>query len=350
MTKYAILQNPGHNRVYYNLAGKLAVAELKVAVTKINQECSGIEIKDISGIRYIIFETESPLSENDFEIISRLSFVFGLFQIEMINEKPYLLPIEKYSYEYIDNKISSILKYPGKTNELFTKMMVNVALLSSKFSHNQEIRLLDPVSGKGTTLFESIVYGFDSYGVEAESKSIHEANIFFKKYLQEERFKHTIEKRLVYGNSKSDYIHSEEYSFARSKSEFKDKKYHKILSLINGNSQDCDNYFKKNFFNLIVGDLPYGIAHGNNLAGKKAQSLTRSPEELLGTSLEAWHTVMKNGGSVVMAWNSNVISKTKLSTIFEENSFSVLSDPPYDEFEHQVDRAIKRDIIVAQKK
>ncbi len=349
MNKYAILQNPGHNRVYYNLAGKLATVELKIASQNFCHEIINIASENISGIRYIIFETAYPLSEKDYETISKLSFVFGIFRVENINNKKYLLPIEKIAYEYVDNKISSILKYPGKTNELFTKMMVNIALLSSKFGKQQKIKMLDPVAGKGTTLFEGLVYGFDVYGVETESKSIHEANIFFKKYLQEERYKHNTEKRLVFGKNKSEYIHGMEYSFARSKVEFKDKKNHKLLTLINGNSQDTDKYFKNEFFHLIVGDLPYGIAHGNNQAGKKSQTHTRSPEELLETSLPAWHKIIKNGGSVVMSWNSNVVVRNKLDSIFSKYGFIVKTDSPYDEFEHQVDRAIKRDIIVAVK-
>lgn len=43
-------------------------------------------------------------------------------------------------------------------------MMINVALLSSDFNYNDRIQLLDPIAGKGTTLFEGAVYGFDTYG------------------------------------------------------------------------------------------------------------------------------------------------------------------------------------------
>ena len=79
MKTYLILQHPGHNRVYYNLSGPLALAELKVASTRLNVTSSAIEIIDIEGIRYLSLTTEDELTTLDLELLSRLSFVFALF-------------------------------------------------------------------------------------------------------------------------------------------------------------------------------------------------------------------------------------------------------------------------------
>jgi len=348
MNTYLILQNPGHNRVYYNLAGQLALSELTIASNRISTSCTDITIEELAGIRYLSITSEQPLQQSDIAILSRLSFVFALFKKEVSNGQTSLLPLALSPYEYIDSKISSLQKYAGKTNELFTRMMINVALLASDFDYSDCIQLLDPVAGRGTTLFEAGIYGFNTVGVEIEHKSVHDCQVFFKKYLQNERFKHTADKRMVYGKNKSEAIYIQEFEFAPCKEEFKQTEQRRKLSIVNGNSQDSDKYFKKNSFNLIVGDLPYGIAHGNTGANKSSTG-TRNPSELIQSCLPAWKAVLKKGGVIVLAWNSFVVPRHKLNTIFAEQGFDVMTDSPYDGFEHMVDKSIKRDIIVAKK-
>lgn len=344
---YLILQNPGHNRVYYNSSDKLALAELKIACKSLSVKCNKIKIIELENVRYLSFESQDTLPESDIEIISKLSFVFVIFIHKKQNDKSYLVPIKKSKYEYIDDKISSLLKYPGKTNELFTKMMVNIALLSSNFTYSDNIVLLDPVTGKGTTLYEGAIYGFNSYGIELETRFVHESTIFFKKFLENEQLKHNYTTRQIYGKGKKDFININEFEYASSKEEFK-KNNTKKLGLINGSTLDTHKYFKNETFHLIVGDLPYGVAHGNK--GKsKSTSITRNPSELLKESLPEWKKVLLKGGTIVIAWNSFLASREKLSEIFIANEFQVLKNDSYTEFEHMVDKSIKRDIVVAKK-
>lgn len=348
MNTYLILQHPGHNRVYYNLSDTLALAELKIVSSRLNIPSNEIEIIDIKGIRYLSLSTNGEISESDLELLSRLSFVFALFKLETINDKIYIQPILKKEYEYIDSKISSLLKYPGKTNELFTKMMINVALLSSDFSFKDSIQLLDPVAGKGTTLYEGTIYGFDVTGIEIESKSSQAISLYFKKYLENERYKYSLSKKQVFGKNKNEGVFAEIFEYALNKENFKTESLRKKLNIITGNTTQTSKYVKNNHFHIIVGDLPYGIAHGNS-ASKKSNSITRNPSELLEQSLPEWFKVLKKGGVVVIAWNAFVINRSKLSEVFKINGFEVLTKTPYSEFEHLVDRSIKRDIIVAKK-
>jgi hypothetical protein len=348
MKQYTILQNPGHNRVYYNLADKMALAELKLAARRFSVTCSDVECMEVAGIRYIAFKTDAPFCDDDWLIISRLSFVFAIFELESSDGKINLIPVQKTDYEYLDAKISSLLKYPGKTNELFTKMMVNVALLSSSFKESDDIRLLDPVAGKGTTLFEGAVYGFNVFGIELEPKSVHEARVFFKKYLEAERLKHKANTRQIAGASRKDATYMQEFEYALSKEAFNEDKVKK-LGLINGSATHASSFFKKESIHLIVGDLPYGIAHGNTRE-KKGGSVTRNPSGLLNECLPEWHKILMGGGAVVLAWNAFVVSRKVLEDLFIKHGYKVYSEEPYNEFEHQVDKSIKRDIIVAQKK
>lgn len=348
MKRYLILQHPGHNRVYYKLSGALALAELKVACTKLEVSCSEIDIKEIKGIRYLSLNTDKAISDYDLEVLSRLSFVFALYEEVVQGEESYLVPVAQDDYHYLDSKISSLLKYQGKTNELFTKMMINVGLLSSDFTHHDKLSLLDPVAGRGTTLYEGTVYGMDVTGVEIDAKSSLAITQFFKKYLQDERYKHTSSRRAVAGKNKAEAIYSESFEYARDKVDFKSENTRKNFSIVTGPSQDSAKYFKNESFNLIVGDLPYGVAHGNT-SDSSSRSITRNPSELITECLPQWQKVLKRGGVIVLAWNSFLISREKLAKIFEASGFQVLSDAPYDAFEHMVDKAIKRDIIVARK-
>ncbi len=348
MSCYVILQHPSHNRVYYNLSAKLALSELQIASLRLEVVCTKIEITNIGNVRYLLLETDKNLTRKDLKILSRLSFIFALFKLEQLGEQTCFIPLSRDRYEFVDGKISSLLKYQGKTNEVFTRMMLNVALLSSDFHYDQPIRILDPVAGKGTTLFEGLIYGFDAFGIEVDNKSVHAASTFFKKYLETERFKHQAHKRQLYGKKKSEATFIQEFEFARSKEEFKKEDLRKKVGIVVGNAQEAFKYFKKDLFHLIVGDLPYGIAHKNSTQ-KNTAAFIRNPFELLKASLEEWHKVLKKGGVVVIAWNAFVLSKSKLTSLFLEYGFEVLKESPYDGFEHMVDKSIKRDILVAKK-
>ncbi len=348
MIEYLILQNPGHNRVYYNSADKLALAELKIACDKMSATCDEIRITEIKGIRYLSFITEYLLSAEDLNLVSRLSFVFAMFLVAKIEGRVVLDPVTKINYEYLDQKISAIQKYQGKTNELFTKMMLNVAMMSSSFDINDKIKMLDPVAGRGTTMYEGVVYGYNVYGIEIESKSVNDIRVFFKKYLENERLKHSFVQRRISGEKKSDFVDILEFEYVKAKEKFKNTSDRKLFGIINGNSQDAFKYFKKEIFHLIVGDLPYGIFHGNKISQKSAGK-TRNPLAFLQESIPEWFKVLRKGGVVVMAWNSFLISRDELSKSFINEGFEVFLDAPYDEFEHMVDKSVKRDIIVAKK-
>lgn len=349
MPQYLILQDPGHNKVYYTQATKLCLAELNIASKRFESICSNVESIIIYDVPYITFTLEQTINDNELSIVSRLSFAFVLFEYVKTDNKEAFIPIGKSQYQYLDQKISSLLKYPGKTNELFTKMMINVALLSSDFSYEDHIQLLDPIAGRGTTLFEGAVYGFDCFGIELEAKSTKESYHFFKRFLEQERYKHRSAERSFKNPGDDTKSTVYEFEYSKDKGLFKDEKLRKNFSLFNANSAESGRFFKKETIQLIVGDLPYGIAHGNT--GKQKQgSITRSPEELLALCLPAWNRILMKGGSIVLAWNKFVLPKNRMIAIFEENQFDILTEQPYSDFEHRVDNAIKRDIIVAKKK
>ncbi|QRN85104.1 DNA methylase [Clostridia bacterium] len=343
MVTYAILGNPGHNRVYFEESSRLALRELAVAFKKMEAQCSNIRKESIAGIGYSLFDSDRELNDRDLQIISWLSFGYALFKFE---EMGVLRPVEKNSTNFFDTDFSSILKYSGKTNELFTRLMLSIAELSSAFYGSQEIRLLDPIAGKGTTLFEGLIRGHHVYGIEIGDKVVTESYHFIKKYLENKCYKHVSKTIRFSGEKKEFTVKRYQLEIGRDKKDFKEKAQ-KSCELISGNSLYTNQYYKKNYFHLIVGDLPYGVQHGN-VAKVKSSSITRSPEELLKNCLPGWYDVLKPGGSMVLAWNTYVFPREAMVGLIKEAGFEVL-EQVYEEFVHQVDRSIRRDIIVAQK-
>jgi DNA modification methylase len=345
MKQYAILCNPGHNRVYFETSLKLSVSEFIVVMQKFSIKFEDVRQENIDGIDYLTFQTTKELSQSDIKIISDLSFVYAFFEIKKIDDELYLKPIKKIKEDFVDESISTILKYTGKTNEIFTRMMINIAFYSQ--SNNKNIRLLDPIAGKGTTLYEGLIKGYNVYGIEIGNSIVNESYHFIKRFLETAKYKYGYSSAKISGPNKSFTALKHIFETAKTKEEFKSKNT-KTIELIAGNSLYVDKYYKKNFFDIIVGDLPYGVQHGN-VTNEKQSSLTRNPTELLNACLPSWLAVLKPNGAIVLAWNSNVLPRKKMGQLFEEQGLVVKNDDVYLQFEHRVDQSISRDIMVAVK-
>ena len=71
---YAVLYNPGHNRVYYEASLKLSASEFNIAAQKLSVMVEDVQHINIQGIDYLAFRTGSELTLQDIRIISGLSF------------------------------------------------------------------------------------------------------------------------------------------------------------------------------------------------------------------------------------------------------------------------------------
>ncbi len=345
--EYAILCNPGHNRVYFETSLQLAEAEFALAAGKFSKLCSLAQLENIGGLPYFVFRSEGELSAADIRILSGLSFVYALFSIRREGERILLCPMERTDARFVDESIGTILKYTGKTNELFTRMMINVAYLSQKTGEEKNLCLLDPVAGKGTTLYEGLIRGFHVYGVEIGDKVTAEAYHYLKRFLETARYKFTLQTLKISGENKSFSAVRHTFQIAKTKEAMKNKDL-RTAEFVAGNSMYSNMYFKKSYFHMLVGDLPYGVQHGN-VTTEKQSSLTRNPSELLEACLPAWKQVLKPGGVVALAWNSNVLSREKMTELLEKHGLTVLKEGCYLQFEHRVDQSIRRDLIVALK-
>lgn len=323
---YAILRTAGHNQVYYKTAGQLAQVEVALCLTSLLHD--PVVLEDIGGLSYVTFSTEQPLIQEELQIISRLSPTFGLF----LKEGELLRPITLPNTQVLDRSVATILKYQGKTNELFTRMLLNIAYTNCNVSP-ENTKILDPVAGKGTTLFEALSLGSQVYGVEVQEKSVQEGQNHLKKFLEHGKIKHKTGSLRVSGPNKS-------FTAKRHTIDFENQHFEMIC----GDSKYCDQYFSSDFFHIVVGDLPYGVQHGNQAGGKH-----RSPSGLLHGCVKGWHKVLKKQGVLVLSWNVHVLSREQMEGILEKYGFIVMKEPPFDGLEHTVDASILRDVVVAKK-
>lgn len=342
MIKYAVLQNPGHNRVYFNSSGKLAKNELSTlffdVITEIKEEVFG-------GIEYITFSAKNGFSEENLVLLSRLSFVYAIFEVR----DGFFLPVLKNRSYFFGDDLNTILKYSGKTNEIFTRMLINLAAAAGGYAadFSGNLNLLDPVCGKGTTVFEGLVCGYNSFGIDINEKLINEGAQFLKKYLETGKYKHSLKKEGIsgIGNDKTPFK-SQRYFFeiAKNKTDQKDSRG-LLCEFIGGDTQNADKYYKKNKFHMIVGDLAYGIQHENNTSGSKM----RNPVNLIKNSIPVWMEVLKPGGAVVLAWNTHLVKRGEMEHIFAENDLIISEPGEFGDFSHRVDQAINRDVIIGVK-
>ena len=330
--KLLILIYPAYFNICREGLDNLIFTEIKFCQLKYNYN-SEVEWTQRAQISYLQFTQNAQFTSEQIRHYSQLSFCFALF-LE-IEEK--LLPIDKSPLGIINSKMSSMLKYQGKTNELFTRTLIQCALLSCQCHFTGHPKLLDPMVGKGTSLYEGLLAGCDVYGIDCNSKIILEAQKFTKKYLESEKYKHTYKFGRL--NNKTSDTHC--FTFHNTKEALKYSPF--LIELTSGNTEQSDIVYKKNKFHLIVTDLPYGIVHNNKNSTNK---LSRNPKNLLESAIPAWNRSLKKGGVLVIAWNNFLLSKKDVESMFANHNFEII----HTTLEHRVDQSIRRDVLLGIKK
>ncbi|HLG60416.1 MAG TPA: hypothetical protein VKY19_00680 [Ktedonosporobacter sp.] len=244
---------------------------------------------------------------------------------------PLLRPLEPRFTPFVPLEMAEARRYRGKTNEVFTRVLLNVALFAGAYreQYTQRLRILDPLAGGGTTLFLALAYGYDAFGIELERQDVETTAVFVRQYFANEgmRVKEIDERSRKAGR--------------RHQFEIGPKGETRLLVLAHGNAREAALHMREVAggprMHAIVGDLPYGIQHFGEIAS------------LLSESLPVWERMLLPGGSLALAWNATRIERAALVELIEcHSSLYVLNEPPYTRFAHAVDRVIKkRDIVVA---
>ncbi|KAB2367135.1 TRM11 family SAM-dependent methyltransferase [Actinomadura montaniterrae] len=351
MTSYGLLVSPSHNRVYAQAAAGLVKAELAVFGERaLGGRVRDIEETSIGGVPYVTFSSD-PLSETDVRLLSNLSSLYALFEIE----GELLRPVELKPLDLFGSDLLTIQKYSGKTNEYFTKLLLNVTAMATDSPMDLVTgrpRLFDPMCGRGTTLNQAMMYGLDAAGMDVDGKDFDAYAAFIKTWLKNNRVKHQAEiapvrrEKAVLGRR----LH---VTLGASKERYKSGETMEI-TVVNADALGAGRFFRPGSFDLIVTDAPYGVQHGSRAKGarpgqKAGPRLSRSPVELLDAAVPEWTRLLRRGGAIGISWNTFVGRREELAEILTSSGLEVQDSEAYLGFRHRVDQAISRDLIVARK-
>ncbi|MFN8442035.1 MAG: hypothetical protein U0175_14740 [Caldilineaceae bacterium] len=320
---------PQRGAQYSALASTLAPYELQLS--PLGKVIRALESVDLAGQSYLKLTLERAIEEAEIAALGSLAMCSAFFDYyDVIGDQvgPFLRPLTTQRPRGLPADLVMTRRYKGKTNEMFTHFLCNVARSSSNFADQdwRTLRLLDPIAGGGTTLFTALMLGASALGVEQSEQDSASTASFLEQYCREERIR------------------------CQSKEE-RMKKLGKRWQLTVGDpAQSCviaagDTVEADKLLlglprpHLIVGDLPYGIQHVANLTS------------LLKKALPVWTSLLLPGGTLTLAWETRPLPRSAmLELLSTEPRLRVLNNPPYTQLAHRVDRVIKeRDVVVVRR-
>jgi hypothetical protein len=337
MPDHLILLAPSANRVYASEANRLVAAELKIMLGAHDHPAIGPA--NLAGIEYLEVATNT-LDEQMVSALGRLSGFYAAFQ----REQDRLLPIEVSTPDLFDDDLVTIPKYPGKTNEQFTRLLINVTLASMRRPTGGPVSILDPLCGRGTTLSTAMMLGCNAAGVEAELRAVEAYAAYLRTYWRRKRLKHSLELTPVRREGKiiGKRMEAEVIPVGRDRPV--------ALTVFSGDTRQSAALFGKRRFDAVLADAPYGVVHGSQADVRGARGKRdRSAAGLISDALPVWAGQLKTGGALGLSWNAIGLRRERLLELLADAGLEPLDFGPYRDFEHRVDSSIRRDIVVAIK-
>lgn len=328
MIEYVTQIAPQRSTQYAELASTLSPFE--VQLSPLQEHLLAVEPLQLGGQSYLHLQFSTELTPAQIAELDMLATTGGLFRFYPHLADlpgPLLHPIQPQFTPAFSPDLVATRRYKGKTNELFTHFMCNIARHSSDFSHRawSTLRVFDPLAGGGTTLFTALMLGADAAGVEQNAQSAQTTAAFLKQYTQTQGIKCKVDEGRVKKLGK------------RWRFDFSATTQQCVIA--NGDTAQAPaltSGFKKS--HLIVTDLPYGIQHRGKLIA------------LLSGALPVWANLLQPGGVLTFSWDATRFPRKEMIDVVHSNSpFIVFDEAPYNQLSHQVDRVIKkRDLIVAR--
>ena len=342
MTRHALLLRANANRVFGASSFGLAIAELDLLGRRaLRQPPTHVEQTVIGGVDYLVVDTSAPLDDHDLSVVSNLSSLHALFEVDGDRFRPITPTVRRV----LDEDLTTIQRYVGKTNEAFTHLLVNVALAAGDGSIDRllagaRLRLLDPACGRGTTLHRAALYGMDAVGVDLDERSIEAYDTFFTTWLKDKRLKHRVE-RATLRKGRATPAHRVTFTYGHGR----DLDDHRKVEVVHDDTRGAAAHLRARSIDVLACDLPYGVQHGSTAAAGRRD---RGPEGLLGEALPVWRELLRPGAGVALAWNRNTLPRPRLEALVMGAGLELL-DGPEDAFLHRVDRSIERDVLVGRR-
>ena len=315
---------PQRSTQYAALADALAPHELRLSA--IGSLVAGIAPARLGGQDYLRLELTAMPDARQMQELGALAMTSAFFELrDRLDERdgPWLRPIDTGFAPAFPPDMVMARRYRGKTSELFTRFMLNIARHSSAFAAEswRELRVFDPLAGGGTTLFSALVLGAHVAGVEKNAQDAQTTAAFIQQYAREEAIACNVkEERLKKVGRR--------WWFDLGKPDPR-----RCMLALGDTLQSAELLAGFRKPHLIAADLPYGIQHHGEL------------ETLLRQALPLWASLLMPGGAMALAWDATRFAREDMVALAHEvlpAPCQVLNAPPYDALAHRVDRVIKR--------
>lgn len=326
-----------HPNVHYRASqAMLGSAELSSMLHALNIEAQ-VVVQTLGGAEFLCFEADT-LSE---EKVSRLARHSSLLMLCEEAAEGTLRPLSILRKDYLSRELAEVLKYKGKTSATFTRMMLNMACAAAGvLAAEKTPTVLDPICGRGTTLFCALEMGMNAVGLDVDCNDLQEAMRYFSRYCTMKKLKHNLKQGSETCGDVA--VPSATYTLADTREHYAAGET-RMLRLFHGDTALAGRLVRKARADVLVADLPYGVQHAPQ-AGRKPEGF----RQLLKRALPAWQIALRPGGAAAISFNTLTLKRRELQQLMEEAGFIVLEDAPYGKLEHFVEQAVTRDVIIAK--
>ncbi|MDF8263308.1 TRM11 family SAM-dependent methyltransferase [Luteipulveratus flavus] len=338
--EFLLLIAPSANRVYADAAPSLMAAEIRCLADAFVDGEIEVEPVRVADVEYVRVRA-GDLGGSALRALSNASGVHAVY--ERLGDL--LRPVRAERLDRYPSDLLTIQKYPGKTNEQLTRLLLNVTAAATTRPErllDGTLAVLDPMCGRGTTLNLALTYGLDVTGVDVDKHDLEAYETFLKTWMRQHRLKHTVST----GSIRTGGEHRGrrmDVEVAPTKEDFKaGRSQH--LTYLGTDTTRLDGLVRGASVDVVVTDTPYGVQHGSH-----GDRIARNPLELLESALPGWVRVLRTGGAVGMSYNRHVAAPEQLADLLERHGLTVVGDPADDRFRHRVDASIDRDVVVARK-
>jgi hypothetical protein len=323
---------PQHSAQYADMAARLAGPEL--LASPLGPHVRRVEPLRLGGGSYLLAELAPSVDEATLAaVLGRLGGTAEAFEhVATLDGRdgPFLRPLELHRPEPLPRALAEARRYKGKTSEVFTRVLLNLAIFAGAHAGRPRLRVVDPLAGGGTTLFVALAAGHDAFGLERTRRDVETTAAFVRQFCREQRVPHR-ELRVAKGDRR--------FTF-----ELGPRAEPRTLVLAEGDACRADEELATvpggARFHALAADLPYGIRHRGG------------PLDLLAQALPAWERLLVPGGALALAWDATRLRRDAVVAAVRDGcGLTVRTEAPYEALAHRVDRVIKeRDVVVATRR
>ncbi len=287
-----------------------------------------VSLRTLGGAPFLCYEN-GPLTPAQSAFLAGHSALY----MSCALENDLLRPLSMPSPFVLPADMPEILKYKGKTNAAFTQLMLNLALSAGGQWRTAAPRVLDPICGRGTTLYCALTRGMPSVGIDADRKALSEGTSYARKWLQYHRIKHSMTNGgMTLGDGRNApfsrlSVHTQERAME--------------VLFLEADTRDTGKLLRKQKAHALIADLPYGVQHAPTERGHIG-----SFESLLQEALPAWREALLPGCAAALSFNTYTLRRDTLTHMALEAGFTLPDQALYGSFEHWVEQAVNRDVLV----